>query len=273
MDRLAALETVPEPEPEPAPAIPDRADAMFYYQHGELPVPLLQSHQADQVPRDGSLYLAVANSIDADSEEPNTPTVGSEWDAGKKAVHLWWNHRYGQSAGTRLVFQRFKDNAGWPIGLLPYAGQTIYALIDFCASALPIGQQFPGGWLTWPFELKAHNPWGSATISANLNAQRELWWGNLDEGRTTRRVFMTPTPIQEGRLYRVTMRIDQRPTDGRFQASIDGAPVVEVVGQMAMRIGAWPGCAVFIPCLYGNMLSGRMDGYIKNMIVSTEPLS
>lgn len=262
--------TLLKPKPDSL-SLPPKTDAMFYYQHGDQPQKLWQFGETP--PDDGTLHLNVANSIDGNNDQPNSPVVGIDWKnypgEAAFAMHFWWNHQYGKSAGARCVFSR---NVWKPIGLLPYKESTIYALMDFMSPAFPIGQGFERAWVTWPFEFKAHDPYKAATVGCNVDQNLQLYWGNW--WPNTKLVVNNRFQMKLGQLHRMLMRIDMfsDPTKGRFQAWIDGQHVVDQQGQMAMSTGGWLGCGVFIPCLYGNVLTGLTEGYIRNMIVSTQPI-
>ena len=239
---------------------------MIYYQHGESQEYALWE-SGERPPTDGSLHINVANSIDGNNDKPNSPIVGCDWQ--NDAMHFWWDHQYGKSAGTRAVFSRH----GWkPTGLLPYKGQTIYVLLDFMAPVLPIGAPGKGLWTTWPVELKAHDAYGPATVQANVDSEGNLVWATAYPNVTVT-VFEKPA-LTPGKVHRLKLRIDQfaDPAKGRFMASLDGVAVVDIQGQMAYPSGEWAGCCTLIPCLYSNQLQARTDGYLPNLIVSTEPL-
>lgn len=247
----------------PTVTLPAKTDAMFYYQHGEEGRTRLW-YTGEPAPAD--LHINVANSIDGNNDKLNSPTVGCDWQP--EGLHFWWNHEYGKSAGTRAVFSR----NGWkPTGLLPYKNRTIYALLDFMAPELPIGASGNGLWTTWPVEIKAHDAYGPATVQANIDSNGNLVWATAYPNVA---VQMTPKNLQPGWLHRLTMTIDMfaDTAKGRFQAWFDGVQVVDMRGQMAYPSGEWAGCATFIPCLYSNQLKARTDGYIPNLILSTEPI-
>lgn len=272
VEEIIPIGTEPEPEPEPEPDFPAKTAEMFYYQHGDRPLPLWE--YGTSPPTDGSLHLNVANSIDGNNDKPNSPAVGTDWQKypgaeGGDAMHFWWGHRYGASAGTRVVFSRH----GWkPTGLLPYKNQMIYGLIDFMAPALPIGAAGNSLWTTWPLEIKAHDPWNKATVQANVDSYGQLVWAT---GYANVKVLLSlPVKLVPGKLHRLAFEMGMwaDPAKGHFRGTLDGVAVVEMTGQMAYPSGEWAGCATYIPCLYSNQLNARTDGYVPNQILSTAPI-
>lgn len=258
----------------PITAFPAYRDSMFFYMNGSLPVPLLDSSQKDKTPKDGSLYVAVANSIGNDYEEPNGPVTGSKWNPQRRALELWWKQIYGQNAGTRMVFSRWYQNQGLPIGLLPYRHSSIFGLIDFSAPILPIGPHGNNLWLTWPAEWKSHDFYGPASIACNIDPDRTLHWVTSPKYKDLDIVMMTPFQLVEGKEHRLLWHMDMYSDQfkGAFTASIDGQEVVHIVGPMALPSGPFAGCAAFIPCLYGNRLTEETRGFISGMILATEPI-
>ena len=262
------------PAPEPPPPIvgfPRRRASDLYYQHHDAAVELWEA--GTQPPADGSLFVAVANSIDGKNDYPNTPTAGIDWAKdpfGNTALHFWWAHVYGSSAGARAVFSR----DGWK-PLLPAAilGQRLYALIDFVAPAIPVMTGGGGLWCTWPFQWKGHDPYAQATIQANIDSDDRLWWGTAY--KNVEMALMEPTQLFPGALHRLMFEINPvyDHSIGYFKARLDGKPVVHAVGQMAFPPnGAWGETATFCPCLYGNAMQTPMEGFIPSMILSTEPI-
>jgi hypothetical protein len=225
----------------------------------------------DNYPRDGSLYIAIANSIDNNYESRNVPAVGT-MVFGDDGFMMYWNHVYARPAGTRINFQRMEGNFGKPIGLLPYANSVIYALLDFQIDRLSIGGDGSGLWTTLPIEQKAHDFYGRATVQCNLTPRREMIWAT---GYGGMKIEQRATILEPNHRYRMMIQMDMfaDPTKGRWQAWLDGVQVVDMRGQMALPAGhQFAGCAAFIPCLYSNQLNGLTEVRIPNLILDTQPI-